>query len=141
MWPHQRVKWVPTVAQLDMWVLVGPRRGPLRPPHCAVSARSHAHHLGQELQGLFELLLAHHLKTEDRTIFMSTLWNSMEKTQSNGFFFLFLPSFSFCEQGEQCKFDHDAELEKRKEICKFYLQGYCTKGENCIYMHNILYWK
>ncbi|KAB1256781.1 Zinc finger CCCH domain-containing protein 6 [Camelus dromedarius] len=44
-----------------------------------------------------------------------------------------------CIKGDQCKFDHDAELEKRKEICKFYLQGYCTKGENCIYMHNILY--
>lgn len=41
-----------------------------------------------------------------------------------------------CIKGEQCKFDHDAELEKKKEICKFYLQGYCTKGENCIYMHN-----
>ncbi|XP_007470299.1 PREDICTED: zinc finger CCCH domain-containing protein 6 [Lipotes vexillifer] len=40
-----------------------------------------------------------------------------------------------CIKGDQCKFDHDAELEKRKEICKFYLQGYCTKGENCIYMH------
>nr|KAF6267061.1 zinc finger CCCH-type containing 6 [Myotis myotis] len=44
-----------------------------------------------------------------------------------------------CIKGDQCKFDHDAELEKRKEICRFYLQGYCTKGENCIYMHNILY--
>ncbi|XP_023601726.1 zinc finger CCCH domain-containing protein 6 isoform X5 [Myotis lucifugus] len=41
-----------------------------------------------------------------------------------------------CIKGDQCKFDHDAELEKRKEICRFYLQGYCTKGENCIYMHN-----
>ncbi|XP_055984826.1 zinc finger CCCH domain-containing protein 6 isoform X1 [Sorex fumeus] len=41
-----------------------------------------------------------------------------------------------CIKGDQCKFDHDAELEKKKEICKFYLQGYCTKGENCIYMHN-----
>ncbi|KAM5228132.1 zinc finger CCCH domain-containing protein 6 [Ctenodactylus gundi] len=41
-----------------------------------------------------------------------------------------------CIKGDQCKFDHDAELEKRKEICKFYLQGYCTKGENCIYMHS-----
>lgn len=48
-------------------------------------------------------------------------------------------SFFLLWQGDQCKFDHDAELEKRKEICKFYLQGYCTKGENCIYMHNILY--
>lgn len=41
-----------------------------------------------------------------------------------------------CIKGDQCKFDHDAEVEKRKEICRFYLQGYCTKGENCIYMHN-----
>ncbi|KAL7987278.1 hypothetical protein Chor_006197, partial [Crotalus horridus] len=40
--------------------------------------------------------------------------------------------------GDQCKFDHDAEIEKKKEICKFYIQGYCSKGENCIYMHNIL---
>ncbi|XP_044284714.1 zinc finger CCCH domain-containing protein 6 [Varanus komodoensis] len=41
-----------------------------------------------------------------------------------------------CIKGDQCKFDHDAEIEKKKEICKFYLQGYCSKGENCIYMHN-----
>nr|XP_045003206.1 zinc finger CCCH domain-containing protein 6 [Jaculus jaculus] len=41
-----------------------------------------------------------------------------------------------CIKGDHCKFDHDAELEKRKEICKFYLQGFCTKGENCIYMHS-----
>ncbi|XP_036040556.1 zinc finger CCCH domain-containing protein 6 [Onychomys torridus] len=40
-----------------------------------------------------------------------------------------------CIKGDHCKFDHDAELEKKKEICKYYLQGYCTKGENCIYMH------
>ncbi|KAM4692913.1 zinc finger CCCH domain-containing protein 6 [Discoglossus pictus] len=44
-----------------------------------------------------------------------------------------------CIKGDQCKFDHDAEIEKKKEICKFYIQGYCTKGENCIYMHNILF--
>ncbi|KAM8946243.1 zinc finger CCCH domain-containing protein 6 [Pelodytes ibericus] len=41
-----------------------------------------------------------------------------------------------CIKGEQCKFDHDAEIEKKKEICKFYTLGYCTKGENCLYMHN-----
>ncbi|XP_063804157.1 zinc finger CCCH domain-containing protein 6 isoform X2 [Pseudophryne corroboree] len=40
-----------------------------------------------------------------------------------------------CIKGDQCKFDHDAEVEKKKEICKFYIQGYCTRGENCIYMH------
>ncbi|XP_056403216.1 zinc finger CCCH domain-containing protein 6 [Hyla sarda] len=41
-----------------------------------------------------------------------------------------------CIKGDQCKFDHDAEVEKKKEICKFYIQGYCTRGENCIYMHS-----
>ncbi|XP_063299748.1 zinc finger CCCH domain-containing protein 6 [Pelobates fuscus] len=41
-----------------------------------------------------------------------------------------------CIKGDQCKFDHDAEIEKKKEICKFYILGYCTKGENCLYMHN-----
>nr|XP_012598296.1 zinc finger CCCH domain-containing protein 8 [Microcebus murinus] len=41
-----------------------------------------------------------------------------------------------CIKGDQCKFDHDAELEKKKEMCKFYVQGYCTRGENCLYLHN-----
>lgn len=41
-----------------------------------------------------------------------------------------------CIKGDHCKFNHDAELEKKKEVCKYYLQGYCTKGENCIYMHS-----
>ncbi|XP_008698346.1 zinc finger CCCH domain-containing protein 8 isoform X3 [Ursus maritimus] len=40
------------------------------------------------------------------------------------------------KQGDQCKFDHDAEIEKKKEMCKFYVQGYCTRGENCLYLHN-----
>lgn len=41
-----------------------------------------------------------------------------------------------CIKGDQCKFDHDAEIEKKKEMCKYYVQGYCTKGENCLYLHN-----
>lgn len=42
-------------------------------------------------------------------------------------------------QGDQCKFEHDNVVpEKKKELCKFYVQGYCTKGDACIYMHNIL---
>uniref|UniRef100_A0A8C0DWD3 Zinc finger CCCH-type containing 8 n=1 Tax=Balaenoptera musculus TaxID=9771 RepID=A0A8C0DWD3_BALMU len=44
-----------------------------------------------------------------------------------------------CIKGDQCKFDHAAEIEKKKEMCKFYVQGYCTRGENCLYLHNILY--
>ncbi|GAB5569839.1 zinc finger CCCH domain-containing protein 8 isoform X1 [Prionailurus iriomotensis] len=35
------------------------------------------------------------------------------------------------KQGDQCKFDHDAEIEKKKEMCKFYVQGYCTRGTKC----------
>uniref|UniRef100_A0A8D0QRW1 Zinc finger CCCH-type containing 8 n=1 Tax=Sus scrofa TaxID=9823 RepID=A0A8D0QRW1_PIG len=42
-----------------------------------------------------------------------------------------------CIKGDQCKFDHDAEIEKKKEMCKFYVQGYCTRGENCLYLHNM----
>ncbi|XP_014446440.1 zinc finger CCCH domain-containing protein 8 [Tupaia chinensis] len=41
-----------------------------------------------------------------------------------------------CIKGDQCKFDHDTEIEKKKEMCKFYVQGYCTRGENCLYLHN-----
>lgn len=41
-----------------------------------------------------------------------------------------------CIKGDQCKFDHDAEIEKKKKMCKFYVQGYCTRGENCLYLHN-----
>ncbi|KAM6178174.1 zinc finger CCCH domain-containing protein 8 [Rhynchocyon petersi] len=41
-----------------------------------------------------------------------------------------------CIKGDECKFDHDAELEKKKEMCKFYVQGYCNRGENCLYLHN-----
>ncbi|KAG3267987.1 zinc finger CCCH domain-containing protein 8 isoform X1 [Ictidomys tridecemlineatus] len=41
-----------------------------------------------------------------------------------------------CIKGDQCKFNHDAEIEKKKEMCKFYVQGYCTRGENCLYLHN-----
>ncbi|XP_058134049.1 zinc finger CCCH domain-containing protein 8 [Dasypus novemcinctus] len=41
-----------------------------------------------------------------------------------------------CIKGDQCKFDHDAEIEKKKEMCKFYVQGYCTRGENCLYLHS-----
>ncbi|KAJ1152944.1 hypothetical protein NDU88_005717 [Pleurodeles waltl] len=32
-----------------------------------------------------------------------------------------------CIKGDDCKFDHDAEPQKKKEVCKFYIQGYCSK--------------
>ncbi|XP_069090780.1 zinc finger CCCH domain-containing protein 6 isoform X3 [Pleurodeles waltl] len=41
-----------------------------------------------------------------------------------------------CIKGDDCKFDHDAEPQKKKEVCKFYIQGYCSKGDHCIYMHH-----
>lgn len=50
-----------------------------------------------------------------------------------------LQRFSVFTQGEQCKFEHELVVpDKKKELCKFYLQGYCSKGDHCIYMHNIL---
>ncbi|KAM5227797.1 zinc finger CCCH domain-containing protein 8 [Ctenodactylus gundi] len=39
-----------------------------------------------------------------------------------------------CIKGDQCKFDHDTEIEKKKEMCKFYVQGYCTRGEDCLFV-------
>lgn len=49
-------------------------------------------------------------------------------------------SFLF-PQEDPCKFKLElVTLDKKKELCmcKLYLQGYCSKGDNCIYMYNIL---
>ncbi|KAG8444038.1 hypothetical protein GDO86_009289 [Hymenochirus boettgeri] len=41
-----------------------------------------------------------------------------------------------CYKGDQCKFHHEAEIGKWNEVCKFYVQGCCTKGDKCRYMHD-----
>ena len=43
-------------------------------------------------------------------------------------------------QGANCPFNHDALRNKRFEVCKYHLmQTGCNKGDNCIYMHDILF--
>lgn len=44
------------------------------------------------------------------------------------------------QQGDHCNFSHDIELPKKRELCKFYITGYCARAENCPYMHDILSW-
>ncbi|CAJ1067435.1 hypothetical protein PFLUV_G00224610 [Xyrichtys novacula] len=42
-----------------------------------------------------------------------------------------------CIKGEQCKFEHELVVpDKKKELCKFYLQGYCR--DNCKFSHEAL---
>ncbi|RMC22564.1 hypothetical protein DUI87_00432 [Hirundo rustica rustica] len=40
--------------------------------------------------------------------------------------------------GDHCNFSHDIELPKKRELCKFYITGYCARAESCPYMHDIL---
>ncbi|XP_028830191.1 zinc finger CCCH domain-containing protein 8-like [Denticeps clupeoides] len=40
-----------------------------------------------------------------------------------------------CIKGDDCHFEHTFEGVKKNELCKFYVQGCCSK-ENCIYMHS-----
>lgn len=47
------------------------------------------------------------------------------------------PQFLFF-QGDHCNFSHDIELPKKRELCKFYITGFCARAENCPYMHDIL---
>lgn len=42
-------------------------------------------------------------------------------------------------QGDYCNFSHDIEMPKKKELCKFYITGFCARADHCPYMHNILY--
>nr|XP_027203912.1 ras guanine nucleotide exchange factor P-like [Dermatophagoides pteronyssinus] len=38
-----------------------------------------------------------------------------------------------CHKGSDCLYSHDVSIPKRKELCKFYLQG---KGDDCLFMHS-----
>lgn len=50
----------------------------------------------------------------------------------------FVKKFIFLVQGDHCNFSHDIELPKKKELCKFYITGFCARADHCPYMHDIL---
>ncbi|GCC35517.1 hypothetical protein chiPu_0014002, partial [Chiloscyllium punctatum] len=41
-----------------------------------------------------------------------------------------------CSKGDQCNFSHDLGPPRKRELCRFYYNGFCAKAENCLYMHN-----
>lgn len=42
-------------------------------------------------------------------------------------------------QGDGCQLEHvQGHNDLIKELCKFYVQGFCSKGHDCPYMHHIL---
>ena len=49
-------------------------------------------------------------------------------------FILFTNNLIF--QGDDCINSHDVDINKR-EGCKFYIQGYCLKGDKCLFMHGM----
>ena len=41
-----------------------------------------------------------------------------------------------CHKGNDCTFSHDVPIEKKTELCKYFLTGNCFKGNDCIFSHN-----
>ena len=42
-----------------------------------------------------------------------------------------------CKKGDKCPYSHDAEQIHKKELCKFFLSGKCNKGDKCLYSHDL----
>ena len=42
-----------------------------------------------------------------------------------------------CKKGDKCPYSHDVEQIHKKELCKFYLSGKCMKGDKCLYSHDL----
>ena len=42
-----------------------------------------------------------------------------------------------CKKGDKCPYSHDAEQIHKKELCKFFLSGKCAKGLKCLYSHDL----
>ena len=42
-----------------------------------------------------------------------------------------------CKKGDKCPYSHDAEQIHKKELCKFFLSGKCLKGDKCLYSHDL----
>ncbi|KAK5638502.1 hypothetical protein RI129_012797 [Pyrocoelia pectoralis] len=41
-----------------------------------------------------------------------------------------------CTKDNECPFSHELTQPLKLELCKFYLMGCCAKGEKCFYMHS-----
>lgn len=85
------------------------------------------------------------------------LWSSCNKFNSSALSALFLYCYywyffnltlkypanakilPFFMQGDECQLKHVQVYNGLiKELCKFYVSGFCMKAESCPYMHNIL---
>jgi len=42
-------------------------------------------------------------------------------------------------QGDECSFSHVGEVQKKAELCKYYMKGVCTKKLDCAFYHDILF--
>lgn len=41
-----------------------------------------------------------------------------------------------CHYGDECRFSHNVQIEKRMDCCKFYIVGACINGDKCLYYHH-----
>ncbi|KAL3895890.1 MAG: hypothetical protein SGPRY_013402 [Prymnesium sp.] len=42
-----------------------------------------------------------------------------------------------CKEGENCGFLHQGEPTRRSEACKFFVAGQCAKGSECLFSHDL----
>lgn len=72
--------------------------------------------------------------TSDLSIYECVLADEKHHPTFNNYIMMF-----FNQQGDHCNFSHDIELPKKKELCKFYITGFCARADHCPYMHDILH--
>ncbi|XP_063229493.1 protein suppressor of sable isoform X2 [Bacillus rossius redtenbacheri] len=41
-----------------------------------------------------------------------------------------------CQKGDDCPYSHEVHHPRKLELCKFYLNNCCAKKDKCLYMHN-----
>ena len=42
-----------------------------------------------------------------------------------------------CTKGKECQFLHKGDIIKKTEICKFFKSESCMKGADCVYSHDL----
>ncbi|KAH3745721.1 hypothetical protein Pelo_12903 [Pelomyxa schiedti] len=42
-----------------------------------------------------------------------------------------------CTKGDECPFSHSATPQKKEDVCQFFKSGYCVKGDQCLYSHDL----